>query len=110
MANPWKPVWNEKHAAWAIDFRVGSRRIRRRLPVGDMSQRKMAEKLAEKIYHSAWRDELQADQEPKKTSFVKAAELYEAGGGEARFLPKLKRYFGRDTFIEDIDEVRINYY
>ncbi|MCD1620977.1 tyrosine-type recombinase/integrase [Salipiger manganoxidans] len=107
MANPWTPIWNEKHAAWAIDFRVGSRRIRRRLPIGDESQRKTAEKLAEKIYHSAWQDELQAEQTPRKTSFVKAAELYEASGGEARFLPKLKRYFGRDTFIEDIDEVRM---
>lgn len=107
LANPWTPTWHEKHEAWTIDFRIGSRRIRRRLPVGDKTQRKVAEKLAENIYHSTWQEELQAERKPRKTSFVKAAELYEASGGEARFLPKLKRYFGRDTFVEEIDEVSI---
>ncbi|MEI4234696.1 tyrosine-type recombinase/integrase [Roseovarius sp. D22-M7] len=107
MANPWTPVWHEKHGAWIIDFRAGSRRIRRRLPLGDKTQRKEAEKLDKSIYNSIWQGELQAAKKPKKTSFIKAAELYETSGGEVRFLPKLKRYFGRDTFIEDIAEIHI---
>jgi integrase len=69
--------------------------------------RPTAERLAQEIYKDAWREELQPTSKTRKISFAKAAEIYESQGGEARFLPKLIRYFGHDTFIEDIDEVMI---
>ena len=107
MANPWTPVWQDSSSVWAIDFRVGSRRIRRRLPIKEKAMRRTAERLAQEIYKQAWKEELQPTQNPKKISFAKAAEIYAADGGEARFLPKLVRYFGHDTCIDDIDEVVI---
>lgn len=66
-----------------------------------------AEQLAKNIYTDAWKGEAEGSCKPKKISFAKAAELYEASGGEGRFLPKLIRYFGHDTWIDDIDELMI---
>jgi integrase len=69
--------------------------------------RAAAEKLAHEIYKEVWKEELQPAQKNQKLSFAKAAELYEKSGGEVRFLPKLIRYFGHDTWIDEIDEVMI---
>lgn len=107
MAKPWAPIWQQKNSVWVIDFRVGSRRIRRRLPIKEKSLREVAEGLAKEIYKGAWKGEVQSASQPKKISFAKAAELYQKNGGEGRFLPKLIRYFGHDTCVEDIDEIMI---
>lgn len=107
MANPWTPIWQQKNSVWIIDFRVGGRRIRRRLPIKDKAMRTTAERMAHEIYREAWKKEVHPSQSSNKISFAKAAELYEANGGEARFLPKLVRYFGNDTWINDIDEIMI---
>ncbi len=107
MANPWTPVWQHQNSVWIIDFRVGNRRIRRRLPIKHKALGATAERLAQEIYKEAWKDELQPSQNTKRISFAKAAAIYETNGGEARFLPKLVRYFGHDTWIDDIDEIMI---
>ena len=107
MADPWKPIWQHEKNVWVIDFCTGPRRIRRRLPVRDKPLQDVAESLALEIYRTFWKNDVQSKQESKKSSFAKAAQLYQASGGEARFLPKLIRYFGRDTPVEDIDEIAI---
>ena len=107
MANPWTPIWQQENSVWTIDFRVGTRRIRRRLPVKDRALREIAEGLAKDVYKSAWKNEIQPAPDSKRISFAKAAELYQTSGGESRFLPKLIRYFGHDTRVEDIDEIQI---
>lgn len=107
MANPWTPIWQQENSVWIIDFRVGARRIRRRLPIKDKAMRTTAERMAHEIYKDAWKKEVQPSRTSNRISFAKAAELYETNGGEARFLPKLVRYFGSDTWIDDIDEIMI---
>lgn len=69
--------------------------------------RTTAERLAHEIYKEAWMEDVQPSQPTKKIPFAKAAEAYETSGAEARFRPKLVRYFGRSTWIDDIDKTMI---
>jgi len=108
LATPWKPIWQHEKNVWVVDFWVGSRRIRRRLPVKDKALQDVAESLALEIYRSCWKKDIQSKHESKRISFAKAAQLYQANGGEARFLPKLIRYFGHDIPVEEIDEAVIS--
>lgn len=108
MINPWTPIWKDNTESWSVDFRIGKRRFRRRLPVRGKEQRSLAERMARELYKSAWEEDLRSGQSHNKTSFVKAAELYQNSGGETRFLPKLSRYFGHEIAIEEIDEIKIS--
>lgn len=66
--------------------------------------RTTADRLAHEIYKEAWMEDVQPSQPTEKIPFAKATELYETSGAEARFLPKLVRYFFSSTWIDDIDK------
>ena len=102
----WKPYWSEKTATWVVDFRVDGRRIRRRLPVTDRGSRDIAYTLARDLYREAWHDAL-APKPKNEQTFFGAANDYISSGGEARFLPKIIEYFGRETLVTSIDTAEI---
>jgi len=106
MRKQWEPIWDQKHG-WKVDFYIEGERVRRRLGLRDQGLKAIATKKAEKLYRQLWDRRLNPIAQRQGTPFWKAASGYVDAGGEARFLPKLIRYFGEDTMIEDIDEPQI---
>lgn len=90
-----------------MDFRVGGKRYRRRLPIKDIKMQALATRLAEGIYRDAWAEELAPSASTKKVTFAEAADLYVQAGGEERFLPKLVHHFGKTRLANEIDEIEI---
>lgn len=103
----WFPFWNVSSACWAIDFRVGNKRIRRRLPVHDRQLKKVAIDQARAAYAEALNEEIHGERKRKTYSFPEAARLYIANGGEERFLSRLVSYFGSKTQVDQIGPAEI---
>lgn len=106
MRKDWEPIWDEQYG-WRIDFTIEGQRIRKRLGIRDRSLKKIARQKAEKIYRETWDRRLNPVAQRTGTPFFEAAKGYVEAGGEARFLPRIIRHFGADTFIEDISEPEI---
>jgi len=103
----WHPFWLAESCTWAVDFRVAGRRIRRRLPIQDLSLRKVAVAMAKQIHHDTWQEMLSPTLEPRGTTFAEAARLYVKQGGEERYLSRIISHFGADVLVGEIDEIMI---
>lgn len=101
----WTPTWNDSIGDWAVDFRVGGRRIRRQLCIADRKMRSQAIQMARDLYRSLWAEEDAGFTTSGSITFAEAAKLYVAAGGEGRFLSKITAHLGPSILVEKIDAV-----
>lgn len=101
----WHPSW--RAGDWTVDFRVGSRRIRKKLGIADRGMRLQATQAARKLYRELWEQDDATKSSSESVTFAEAARLYIAAGGEARFLAKITDFFGPSVPACEIDAIDI---
>jgi integrase len=102
----WAPFWDETHG-WRVDFTLHGERVRRRLGIREKGLKDIANRAAEQLYRNLWERHLTPAPVKTGTPFWQAAKGYIEAGGEARYLPRLIRYFGSHMMIEEIGEAEI---
>lgn len=102
---PWRPTWSTAKQSWIVDFRLGDKRVRKRLPIEGRSMEKAAKKLAAEIYRAAWKEDAKTG--GRKNTFAEAARLYIQNGGEERFMEKIVNHLGPKVTVDEIDDLEI---
>lgn len=82
------------------EFRIRGERFRRSTR---QTARGLAEREAQRLYEEALADVIDPSPTGLGPRFWQAADAYVAGGGEARFLPRLVEYFGPKLCTGEID-------
>ena len=103
----WHPNWDESVSDWTVDFRVGNRRIRKKLGISDRGMRSEAKQRARELYRNAWTQQEGQTSSSCSPTFAEAADHYVRSGGEARFLQRILAYFGPRVLVAEIDALAI---